>query len=253
MGGSVAGPFTAGGASCGRCGGALTRGPLDDLVPGGFCRLLVPDGASRGEYVAVGRPPYVLRRALPSHFWVIIELIEQAADWLRGKQTDQWAEPWPDARTRDERVQSDLDGGKTWIVWHATIPVATITIDTGDPRDPAARYLWPPGRRRDQALYVRRVVVRRSYAGRGLGAALLDWAAEAAMQLMGTPLLRIDVWTENRGLHAYYQGQGFMLCAWRHPWELPGYPSRALFERRAMPETSDGDNLFSVPGRLGPG
>jgi GNAT superfamily N-acetyltransferase len=210
-----------------------------------FCHRLVPDAPNQGEYVAVGRPPYLLRRASPSHFGVILQLIDEAAGWLRGKNTDQWAQPWPDRRTRDERVRRDLRRGSTWIVWDASVPAGTITVTTEDPRDPAGRYVWPQRKRRQKALYVHRVIVRRSYAGLGLGAALMDWASRAAMQKIGTPRLRLDVWTTNQDLHAYYRDHGFRRGARRLPWKLPGYPSRALFERTVTPGAS-GSVLFSV-------
>jgi GNAT superfamily N-acetyltransferase len=211
-----------------------------------FCHLLVPDAPNQGQYVAVGRPPYQLSRASPSHFGVILQLIEEAARWLRDKNTDQWSRPWPDRHTRDERVWRDLDGGSTWIVWDAAVPAGTITVTAEDTRDPAGRYIWPERKRRQKALYVHRVIVSRSHAGLGLGAALIDWAAGAATRQIGAPRLRIDVWTTNRDLHAYYRSHGFRRGAWRLPWQLPGYPSRALFERTVTPEVS-GNALFSVP------
>ncbi len=122
---------------------------------------------------------------------------------------------------------------------------APISITTEHPRDPAGRYVWPRRKRRQEALYAGRVIVSRSYAGLGLGAALIDWASHAAMQQIGTPRLRIDVWTTNRDLHAYYRRHGFSWSARRLPWKPPGYPSRALFERTVVPEIT-GNALFSV-------
>jgi len=40
----------------------------------------------------------------------------------------------------------------------------------------------------------------RKYAGYGLGAALLDWAADVATRDYGAALIRIDEWTTNLGL-----------------------------------------------------
>lgn len=190
--------------------------------------------------------PYVLQRASSPYLDVILELVEDTAAWLRGKHTDQWATPWPDQPSRDERVRQDLAAGKTWIVWDGIIAAGTITIGANDPVDPAGNHVWPDDRRLERALYVRRVITRRkTHAGLGLGAALLDWASAAAERKMGTPLIRIDVWTDNLDLHAYYQHQGFVLCEIRDPTALPGYPSRALFERRTSPAQNNGSALFS--------
>ena len=49
----------------------------------------------------------------------------------------------------------------------------------------------------------------------------------------GAELIRIDVWTTNLELHAYYEGQRFIRQSGRDPGELAGYPSQALFEREA--------------------
>lgn len=162
-------------------------------------------------------------------------MVDGAARWLRGKNTNQWAEPWPDRSGRDQRILEDLTRGRTWVVWDDGIAAGTITIDTQDPVDAAKNRVWPADRLTEGALYVHRVVVRRSHAGLGLGARLFDWASAVATRLTGSPLLRIDVWTDNWALHAYYRGQGFTLCEYRDPRELPGYPARALFERRVGP------------------
>ena len=58
-----------------------------------------------------------------------------------------------------------------------------------------------------RALYIRRVVVSKRHLG--LGSALLDWAADVARRDYEATLIRIDVWTTNLNLHAYYEGQRF--------------------------------------------
>lgn len=188
---------------------------------------------SWGDYVSVGRFPFNLRPAAPGNLAEVRGLVREAADWLRThKDTDQWARPWPNRAGQRERILNDLLKGKTWIVWDEDIAAATITVDTDEPLHQNEQPVWPEHRRDAAALYVRRVIVSRRYAGIGLGAALLDWAADVAKRDYGTKIIRIDVWTTNTELHAYYEGQNFMRCEGRDPEELANYPSQALFERR---------------------
>jgi GNAT superfamily N-acetyltransferase len=172
-------------------------------------------------------------------------LVRDAAEWLRtSKATDQWATPWPDRAGQHERILNDLLKGKTWLVWDGTTAAATITIDTEEPLGPNEQPVWPPNRRGESALYLRRLVVNRKYAGRRLGAGLLDWAADMARRDGGATLIRIDVWTTNVDLHAYYEGQHFIRQEGRDPGELVNYPSQALFERAVDRPGSDYTKLF---------
>ncbi len=173
-------------------------------------------------------------------------LVREAAEWLRAaKDTDQWESPWPDQAGQLERIQNDLLKGKTWLVWDGATAVATITVDTEEPLDLNEQPIWPADKRREPALYVRRIIVSRSYSGIRLGATLLDWAAEVAEREHQATLIRIDVWTTNLELHAYYEGQLFTRCEGRDPRELSTYPSQALFEREVDASSSDHRRLFT--------
>jgi GNAT superfamily N-acetyltransferase len=169
--------------------------------------------------------PLTLRPATPSEYQAILRLIDNAASWLPGKGTDQWAKPWPDQRRRDARVMDDLLSGRTWLAVDGTVVAATITID------PADSGVWPAGKRREPAIYVRRIIVRRRCAGLDIGARLLDWASDIALRVHGARWIRVDVWTTNDGLHEYYRAQGFEDAGLRDLADEPGYPSRALFQR----------------------
>lgn len=197
---------------------------------------------------------FVLCRGTLEDSEEVHRLVREAADWLReSKDTDQWAEPWPDQAGQRERIRADLNKGKTWLLRDGLTVAGTITIDTEEPVDADERPVWPAHKSPERAIYVRRVIVGRRYSGIGLGAAMLDWAAEAATEEYQATLLRIDVWTTNRGLHEYYEGQFFARREARDPEELPGYPAQALFERMAVvPESvpkTDYRNFFRVePG-----
>lgn len=165
----------------------------------------------------------VLCRADGHHIDTVLSLINEAAQWLRTKDTRQWASPWPNADARNKRIQADLDDGKTWIAWDGKRPAATITAD------PTDEEVWPEEMRQDPAVYVNRLVVSRRYAGAGVGARLIDWAGLRARREHGACWVRVDVWTDNAALHEYYRLQEFAFCGFCE--SIPDYPSAALFQK----------------------
>ncbi len=173
----------------------------------------------------------------------VLRLIEDAAQWLREMGIDQWARPWPNRAGRDSRILAALSGGKTWIGWDRHLPVATITADPDE--DP----YWPDHFRREPAVYVHRLVVARLYKGKGLGAAMIDWAGRAARSDHGARWIRVSAWTTNVGLHGYYQRQGFVHCG-RHADD--GYPSGARFQKPTAFLAGPRPDLFRVSWLPGP-
>jgi GNAT superfamily N-acetyltransferase len=165
----------------------------------------------------------VLRRGGERDIDVIISLIDAAAGWLRTKNTDQWAQPWPSEEDRSHRILRDLRARKTWIAWDGALPAATITADS------QANPIWPAETRRERAVYVCRLVVSRAHAGRSLGAGLLDWVGFRAMRRYDARWVRVDVWTTNSALHDYYERQGFEFYGFCDA--MAEYPSAALFQK----------------------
>ncbi len=163
--------------------------------------------------------------ATAEHFRVILSLIDDAAVWLRSKNTDQWAKPWPNRRRRNSRVERGLRGGKTWIVWDGQTPAATVTVA----KQPNTA-VWPASAYdpAEPAVYIHRLITARSYAGWGLGAELIDWAGRRAAEQYGARSIRIDVWRSNTALHDYYRKRGFEFVGFCPD---PRYPSGALFEK----------------------
>ena len=60
----------------------------------------------------------------------------------------------------------------------------------------------------DDALYLGKMIVARSHAGRQLGDAIMNWAGEVAHHA-GRRWLRLDCRRDNHGLHRYYKDRGF--------------------------------------------
>lgn len=165
--------------------------------------------------------------ATAEDFDTVLGLVDDAAAWLRTKNTDQWAAPWPDRAARDARVMRGLAGRKTWIVWDGEAAAATVTLT---PRlNPK---VWSrPACTCDlskRAVYAHRLITARNYAGWGLGGQLIDWAGQRARRHYGAEWIRIDVWTGNTALHEYYMRRGFRPCGFCPD---PAYPSGALFQK----------------------
>lgn len=183
----------------------------------------------------MGRFRLALRRAGANDFEAVLGLLTEASQWLRTKNTDQWAVPWPDANGRKDRITRAIGAGRIWIAWDGDQPAATLTASPND------HMIWPAGNRQEPAVYVRRLTVSRRYAGRGLGGQLLDWAGLRASREYGARWIRVDVWTTNTRLHDYYRRQGFEYCGLS---PVPGYPSAALFQRATDQLRSAGEPLF---------
>jgi ribosomal protein S18 acetylase RimI-like enzyme len=190
----------------------------------------------------MGDSPLLLGRATERDLDVITDLIDEAAGWLRTRNTDQWAQPWPSEEERSHRILKDLQAGKSWIARDESgSAVATITAEPEDSP------IWPRETLRDRAVYVCRLVVSRSHAGRGLGAGLLDWAGISARRRFAAHWIRVDVWTTNTALHAYYRRQGFEFCGFSET--INHYPSAALFQKATEGITPPEDILFHVPSQ----
>jgi GNAT superfamily N-acetyltransferase len=166
-----------------------------------------------------------VRRADAKDLSTILDMINEASAWLRTKETDQWAQPWPTEAARDARVRRGLRSGDTWLVERHGTPIATVTS-----RRHGNQALWTHHEQLEPAVYLSRLIVIREAAGLGIGAALIDWAAQRAVRDWSAQWVRIDVWTTNDALHNYYEERGFRFCR-VGPFDREAYPSAALFQK----------------------
>ncbi|TDD37406.1 GNAT family N-acetyltransferase [Actinomadura sp. KC06] len=195
------------------------------------------------EGIVLTRSGYRIRLALPDEIGIVLGLIDDAAAWLRSKHTTQWRSPWPSADQRWKRVHEALLNRETWLLLDAERPIGTVSI-----RSSGHMELWTPEERAVEAVYLHRLVIDRAYAGAGLGAELIGWAGrEGASRQRDARLIRIDVWTDNVELHAYYRRLGFRHVAIRTTSDRT--PSGALFERPLdPPEPARHPRITKWPG-----
>lgn len=176
---------------------------------------------------------YRLRPATEEDLPAVLKILDGAVDWLAGRGTDQWQ----GARWRAEELSPDLARGGLRV---AEIRLAAlgdsglaaapepVVVGTAVLRDTHPADLWHPADDPGSALYLHHLAVDRAFAGRGIGAWLLDQAAAEAAR-RGKQSLRLDAWTTNTRLHDYYRGQGFRLV------RIADDTSGALFERAVSP------------------
>lgn len=120
--------------------------------------------------------------------------------WLGALGIDQWAKPFP-----PEHILASIRAGEVFLIKETVTSdaAATVTLDQD-----ADERLWTTEERDQPARYVHKLTVDRRYAGSGLGTRILNWAGDRAARA-GAEWLRLDAWTTNPQLHAYYENCGF--------------------------------------------
>ncbi|MGW3075574.1 MULTISPECIES: GNAT family N-acetyltransferase [unclassified Kitasatospora] len=177
-------------------------------------------GAVRGAVLTAPVALY-LRLAVAADLPRLAALRAEAAAWIALEHgSAQWSSPYD-----PQRGLALIARGATVVA--ALAPrgeaVATVTLrPTGSPR------LWSGEELALPARYLSSFTVDRRYAGQGIGARLGDWAAWRAARA-GAGLLRVNVWSDNTALHAYYRARG-----WRWVRTVAGSRSGALFERATV-------------------
>jgi GNAT superfamily N-acetyltransferase len=191
---------------------------------------------------------YQIRLATEDDVPRIIGLIDQASEWLKTKDTDQWAKPWPSLAERDNRVKRGVADEATWVVEDHGILVATASC-----RPDSHSGLWDQIGTEEPAGYMTRLVINRDYAGRNVGRDLTDWVGAWARAQFGAKVLRIDVWTTNACLHSYYEQRGFIFAGFSTTQDSPDYPSAALFYKPTEAISALAGSLFALtPGTAAP-
>ncbi|MFF9802631.1 GNAT family N-acetyltransferase [Streptomyces rochei] len=123
---------------------------------------------------------------------------QEAAAWLSRLGTDQWQRPYP-----ADKLLTTIEAGEVFMVRDGDATAATITLTPV-----AEEGLWTANELREPSLFVNKLTVARTHAGQDLGGRLLDWAGDRGKRA-GAQWLRLDAWTTNIGLQAYYLRHGF--------------------------------------------
>ncbi|MFF8861716.1 GNAT family N-acetyltransferase [Streptomyces sp. NPDC015139] len=140
------------------------------------------------------RPPV----DLPADLAPLLAFREVAATWLSRVGTDQWQRPYP-----ADKLLATIDAGVVFMVREGNATAATITLTPE-----AEEGLWTEDELREPSLFINKLTVAGTHAGQNVGGRLLDWASDRAFRT-GATWLRLDAWTTNTALQAYYLRHGF--------------------------------------------
>jgi len=176
-----------------------------------------------------------IERATAADLPEVLQLLNDAADWLHSRGLDQWP-----AGFNVDRIGPMVGRHEVWLVRDGGHPVGTVTI-SGE-ADPD---FWTAAESRQPAVYVSKLAISRSEAGAGLGALLLRWAVDYAARI-GCDWARLDAWRTNEQLHDYYRRQGWGQL---RIVSLPHRRSGALFQRPAVADL-EAREAFTLAGVL---
>ncbi len=109
---------------------------------------------------------------------------------------------WRDEELTCERVCDDVSAGLFLLACCAGVPAGTIKFQLSDP------LFWPEAVA-DDAAYIHRLAVRRSFAGGNVSTLMLQWAADRATALKRR-FLRLDCEASRPRLRAVYERFGFV-------------------------------------------
>jgi GNAT superfamily N-acetyltransferase len=149
---------------------------------------------------------------------VAAAILDEASAYVHTLGFGHWHVPFP----QDELVHR-LERGELYVVDVDGQTAATLTLLWDDPA------FW--GERPPDAVYLHKLAIRRAFAGRGLGAAIVDWVDGHAASA-GRRYVRLDCQREDPGIRSYYERLGFEHRGDKE--DDPRFPV-ALYERPTGP------------------
>ena len=159
-----------------------------------------------------------VRRAMPEDVSIVHDMLLEAARWVDALGVVMWEQ----GELELERLRSEVAAGSFFIAFIGNDAAGAVKFQLDD------LLFWPDLPQTDSA-FVHRLVVRRSYAGRGVSTALLAWAVERTRQL-GKSWLRLDCDADRPKLRALYEQFGFTFHSFRQvgPYYVARYEYRLV-------------------------
>lgn len=141
-----------------------------------------------------------VRRARRDELSLVLEILDQASDWLIKRGISQWESPSPPKVWK--RMASEIEKGEVYLARERGSAEAFGTFRF----EWAGAPLWPT---EADTGYIHTMAIRPKYMGQQLGKKLLMWAI-AHVRGRGKRFLRVDCMSSNWRLRNYYEAAGFL-------------------------------------------
>jgi ribosomal protein S18 acetylase RimI-like enzyme len=137
-----------------------------------------------------------IRQATAADYPSVMQIIGQAAAWLKEKGIDQW--PSPPNEHWQRRTAEQVNQGEFYLAYERQKPIGTF------------RLTWRDAYWVDDGLagYLHRLAIRDGKHRQGLGDVMLEWAI-GAIKRRGRQYVRLDTPADNGRLRRYYESRGF--------------------------------------------
>ncbi len=142
-----------------------------------------------------------LNTASPDELSVVMEIYDDAAQWLHSKGIHYWASPQP--QWIRDLVENDIKKGSVFLCRTQADgrAVGTLRILWTDAE------MWPEDA--SDAGYIHGLAIRSAVRGHGIGVAMLEWA-RGYIRAHGKAYMRLDCEASNPMLRRYYENLGFV-------------------------------------------
>jgi len=143
----------------------------------------------------------VYRSAEPEEYILMLELLKEAAVWLKAKGIDYWQNWLDPPQGHRQWVKKSFEHREGYFVFAETQLVAGFRLQWED------KMFWgdTPG----SAGYVHSLTTRRCYKGYYLGSRILSWIETQCLQ-KDREYLRLDYGAKCQFLAKYYSSYGFV-------------------------------------------
>jgi GNAT superfamily N-acetyltransferase len=140
------------------------------------------------------------RKAEPGEIDAALELLKEAAVWLRGQGVDYWQNWIAPAEKHADWIREGFDRNEFFFAYARDDLVGMYRLQDAD------ELFW--GKRDDRSAYLHSFTTKRDRHGKGTGRQILR-DIESRLREQGFEYLRLDCGKKTAGLCRYYEENGF--------------------------------------------